>query len=347
MPRFRYLCDPLFLVGCAAYAVNRWLVKPHLAAEFVQFYFNDLWLIPCALPPVLWLHRRLNLRSHDDLPSISEIAWHLVMWSVICEWIGPEFVSHTSGDWMDVVAYTSGAVLAGLWWQGRSWFKHSNAQSFDRLAPIYRWMEVVLAGGKLHRCRTAYLKHIPAPQTILMLGEGHGRSLIECRRQFPAAHITCVDSSQGMIAQARHHLQRHGLDAAAVQFIHTDVLTWTPPSGAYDLIVTHFFLDCFRPDQLDVLMPKLASASAPHAHWLIADFQLAKSGWRRLRSRLILWGMYRFFRVATRLPARELTPPDPFMLKAGFSPLLRVETEWSLLKSEWWRRSASPPLHQD
>jgi len=294
MPRFRYLRDPLCLFGCMAYAVNRWLVKPHVTAEFVQFYFDDLWLIPCALPPVLWLHSRLHLRSHDDLPSISEITWHFVLWSVICEWIGPKLVSHAAGDSMDVIAYTCGALLACLWWPGRSWFKHSHAHGFDRLAPIYRWMEAILAGGKLHRCRTAYLKHIPAPQTILMLGEGHGRSLVECRRQFPAAYITCVDSSQRMIAQARQNLFRHGLATDSVEFINTDALTWTPKPGAYDLIVTHFFLDCFRPDQLDVLVPKLASAGAPHAHWLIADFQVAKTGWRRLRSRLILWGCIDF-----------------------------------------------------
>ncbi len=210
--------------------------------------------------------------------------------------------------------------------------------NFDRLAPIYRWMETLLAGGKLQRCRTAFLKHIPAAQTILILGEGHGRSLVECRRQFPSAHITCVDSSQGMIAQARRNLTRHGFDVDLVEFIHADVLAWKPPTGVYDLIVTHFFLDCFRADQLDILVPKLASAAVPHASWLIADFQVAKSGWRRLRSRMILWGLYRFFRVATGLPAQELTEPDPFMRKAGFSPLLCLETEWGLLRSECWRR---------
>ena len=55
MPRFRYLGDPLFLTGCAAYAGNRWLIKPVIAWPFLQGHFNDLWLIPCALPPVLWL----------------------------------------------------------------------------------------------------------------------------------------------------------------------------------------------------------------------------------------------------------------------------------------------------
>src|SRR5439155_22241467 len=33
--------------------------------------------------------------------------------------------------------------------------------SFDTLAPHYRWMEFILAGKKLQRCRTAFLDEIP------------------------------------------------------------------------------------------------------------------------------------------------------------------------------------------
>ena len=121
MRRFRYLRDPLFLTGCAAYAINRWLIKPHVHTGFFHSHFNDLWLIPCALPPILWLHRRLGLRSHDHAPTFSEITLHLVFWSALFEWIGPKFVSHTTGDPVDVLAYVVGAILAGLWWHRERW----------------------------------------------------------------------------------------------------------------------------------------------------------------------------------------------------------------------------------
>jgi hypothetical protein len=116
MRRFRYLGDPLFLIGCASYAVNRCLIKPHVHTGFLHSHFNDLWLIPCALPPILWLHRRLGLRPHDHAPTLSEITPHLVFWSALFEWIGPKFVAHTTGDPADVLAYAVGAMLAGLWW---------------------------------------------------------------------------------------------------------------------------------------------------------------------------------------------------------------------------------------
>ena len=115
MPRFRHLHDPLFLTGWLAYGINRCLIKPQAAPGFMMFHFNDLWLIPCALPPVLWLHQRLGLRPQDAPPQPGEIAGHLVFWSLLFEWIIPQ-VTHAEGDPADVAAYAAGAVIAGVWW---------------------------------------------------------------------------------------------------------------------------------------------------------------------------------------------------------------------------------------
>lgn len=116
MKRFHYCRDPLFIIGCVAYAVNRWIVKPHTANSFLHGYFNDLWLIPCALPPILWLHRRLRLRTDDSYPHLSEIVLHFAFWSVLFEYLGPKLMPHTVGDPLDVLAYAAGAIVAGIWW---------------------------------------------------------------------------------------------------------------------------------------------------------------------------------------------------------------------------------------
>jgi ubiquinone/menaquinone biosynthesis C-methylase UbiE len=208
--------------------------------------------------------------------------------------------------------------------------------SFDLLAPYYPGMEMVLAGGKLHRCRTAFLDQIPPPSKILLPGEGHGRTLLECCRRFPWAHITYVDASQGMLAQARGQLARQQLPAGQVEFILADLTTWTPPAKTYDLIITHFVLDCFRPEELAQLIPRLATAATPKATWLLADFQIPPAGLPRLRSRLIIWSLYVFFRIVARLPAHQLTPPDPYLQRAGFTRHRRIESEWGLLHSDWW-----------
>ncbi|MGN6555809.1 MAG: hypothetical protein ACTHLW_19045 [Verrucomicrobiota bacterium] len=125
MPVFRYLRDPLFLISCAAYALNRWWLKPHLHSAFLHSHFNDLLLIPCALPPVLLAQRWLKLRSHDGPPQVGEIVFQLVAWSILFEWIGPHIMRHTTGDPWDAVAYAVGGLLAGLWWQRHQWLPQS------------------------------------------------------------------------------------------------------------------------------------------------------------------------------------------------------------------------------
>ena len=218
--------------------------------------------------------------------------------------------------------------------------------SFDRIAPYYRWMELILAGGKLHRCRTAFLGQIPTPKNILLLGEGHGRSLVEYRRRFAEAKITCLDASAAMLTQSRQNLIRNNLDANGVKFIHDDVLNWVPPPSPYDLVVTNFFLDCFRPDQLESIISKVAACSTPDANWLIADFKMPPDGWRRARSRIILSLLYAFFRAVTRLSARKLTRPDLILLKHGFALRDRIDIEWGLFHSDWWRKKNSTTLSQ-
>jgi hypothetical protein len=114
--RFRYLRDPLFLFACAAYALNRFVLKPHFPAPFLHNWFNDSLLIPCALPPLLLAHRWLGLRKHDATPSVIEVAAHVIGWSALFELIGPHIMRGTTGDPWDVVAYCTGAVAALLCW---------------------------------------------------------------------------------------------------------------------------------------------------------------------------------------------------------------------------------------
>jgi hypothetical protein len=61
----------------------------------------------------------LGLRGDDGFPRFSEIALHLVFWSVLFEYIGRKIMPHVVGDPLDVLAYTVGAVVAGLWWHRR------------------------------------------------------------------------------------------------------------------------------------------------------------------------------------------------------------------------------------
>ena len=207
--------------------------------------------------------------------------------------------------------------------------------SFDRLAPFYRAMEFCTAGGKLQRCRTAFLGEIPLPCRILLAGEGHGRFLPECVRRFPEAEIVMVDISARMLEIARSKVA-----SDHVEFIHADFLEWDAPHDRFDLIVTNFFLDCFPPDQLALVISKLGKLATPEAQWLLADFEIAPTPLAGWRGRVILAMLYAFFRIVTGLKARSLVPPEGDLEKAGFTRHQRRTYDWGLLKSEWWRRSS-------
>jgi ubiquinone/menaquinone biosynthesis C-methylase UbiE len=215
-------------------------------------------------------------------------------------------------------------------------------RSFDLLAPHYRWMECVLAGRKLQSCRTRFLDELASARNVLLLGEGNGRFLSELLQRNPAATITCVDASRGMQAAARRRLTKNRFDLSRVTFLHRDALDCDLHPNQYDAIATHFFLDCFTPEQLQQLTQRIARWATPDARWILSDFQRPDRGPKRWRAEAILALMYIFFRAATRLPARKLTEPRPYLERSGFRLARRAVTEWGLLYTELWRKCPDP-----
>ncbi len=332
MRRFRYGLDPLCVLSCAVYAVERWIIRPHTAAVFWHSYSTDYLLIPAALPLLLWIYRRLGLRPDDAWPAWSEIALYFVVWSVAAEAVAPHLFRSAVGDWYDVLAYAVGAAIAGCWWTLAA------RPGFDVLAPHYTWMEKLLAGPRLQRCRTTWLDGVADRRNILVAGLGHGPVLRELLARSPHAHVTCVDASAGMLAAAEKRAYRAGLDMPRLTFVHAVLPDWQPPAGRYDAIVTNFFLDCFGGDELRAVIGVLAGASAPGARWVVADFAVPPRGLARWRARLVHALMYAFFRVVTGLGAVRLTAPDKLLAAQGFALAGRRTSEWGLLQADLWVR---------
>ncbi|MFZ1220130.1 MAG: class I SAM-dependent methyltransferase, partial [Chthoniobacterales bacterium] len=180
------------------------------------------------------------------------------------------------------------------------------------------------------------LAEIQAPRRALIVGEGNGRFLLELLRAHPNAKIDCVDASGRMLSLGRQRLE--GDDADRVQFLQRDLLAWTPAAARYDLIVTHFFLDCFLETELAEIVARLSQAATADAEWLLADFRIPAKGFARLRARVWLAVMYRFFRLTARIEANELVDPAPFLQAAGFVPMQERLFRGGILKSQLWRR---------
>ena len=211
--------------------------------------------------------------------------------------------------------------------------------SFDPVATSYQTLERMAFGDSLHRCRIACLDEIGPPGRTMLVGEGNGRFLCELLRRYPDVEIDCVDSSWTMLQLARDRVEAQlhsGLKR--VRFLHHDIKTWDCPEHRYDLVVTHFFLDCFPEPVVAGIIEKLAHAATAGATWLLADFRVPQNRLARLHASVWLRAMYLFFRITTRIEARRLADLNPFLRAQGFDLDRQHLFRSGMLKSELWRR---------
>jgi SAM-dependent methyltransferase len=215
--------------------------------------------------------------------------------------------------------------------------------SFDRLAAHYRWIEVLCFGNALQRARTHWLKEIPRPSRALIIGEGNGRFLCELLRAYPDARVDCVDASASMLRITRGRVERlYPESLNHVRFLQRDILQWLP-AGDYDLLVTHFVLDCFRRSELQLIISKLAAAACPGAVWLLADFALPSQSVARLHAQAWLRTMYAFFRLAAGISAHRLADPTSFLVGHNLAPIQSICWRWGMIKSQLWQERLPVP----
>jgi ubiquinone/menaquinone biosynthesis C-methylase UbiE len=213
--------------------------------------------------------------------------------------------------------------------------------SFDAIAPWYRTLETIAFGNALQRARVACLDEIGLPIRALIVGEGDGRFLSDLLRTHPEIEVDCVDASARMLRLAQQRVERESpRRLGRVRFLHQDITSWEPGPATYDLIVTHFFLDCFPEKQVAEIVMKLRGGATENAIWLLADFRLPPNGFARLRAKTWLALMYRFFRYTAGIEANELVDPSPFLRAAGFVPVRQRIFRSGILKSEAWRNSS-------
>ena len=213
----------------------------------------------------------------------------------------------------------------------------------DGLARWYRWLEYAGWGRELERRREQFLPEVADARRVLMLGEGDGRFLAAFLKSNPRAEVDYVDLSARMLALAAQRARTTpgtGDVTSRARFHHADARTWPLPSaGVYDLVVTHFFLDCFTTEQLPPLLDRLASSTTPRARWIVSEFHQPTRGLAAWRAFLWITALYGFFRLATGLRVRALPVHRPALQALGFRLERAVTADAGLLVSELWQRS--------
>jgi hypothetical protein len=87
-----------------------------LGLPFLHSHFDDLLLMPTALPVVLWIQRLTGLRKHDLPPTWPEMFSHLAIWSVMRKVVGPFYYHIGVADPLDILFFAAGGCTACLWW---------------------------------------------------------------------------------------------------------------------------------------------------------------------------------------------------------------------------------------
>ncbi len=205
----------------------------------------------------------------------------------------------------------------------------------DRIARWYRLCEYLIFGRGLERRRFEYLERLSGTRNALLLGDGDGRFTAEFVKRNPLAQVDSVELSPRMLALAQARLRTLKPDSELVRFFLADART-IHLECQYDLIVTHFFLDCFTAAELQVLLARISQHCSPGAKWIVSEFSLPDSGLRRVAAAALIRIMYFFFRITTGLKVNRLPEYAPVLKDNGFRIIHRCSTAGGLLVSELW-----------
>jgi SAM-dependent methyltransferase len=210
--------------------------------------------------------------------------------------------------------------------------------NFDRIARAYRWLEYLSFGRVLERCRFYQLDHIRDRRDALVIGDGDGRFLARLLRQNPQMHAEAVDLSPVMLNLLAERAA--AINASDRLTVHCEDARELSPSGKYDLVATHFFLDCLTTEEVRTLAERLRPHLVSGAVWIVSDFAIPR-GAAGLPARAIVSFLYTAFRLLTGLQVNSLPRYDEALKEAGLSLTDRREWLGGMLFSELWQAEAT------
>lgn len=212
---------------------------------------------------------------------------------------------------------------------------------FNPLARLYKWMEFSTFGPFLSLTRNAFLEQFTQARRALVLGDGDGRFTANLLRVNSTVSVDAVDAGSAMLDSLLRRAHPH---ADRVRVHLADARTWQTPAPVlgrpYDLIATHFFLDCLTTPEVKALAVKLRGAASPSALWVVSEFAVPEGWFGQFIARPIVATLYFCFGLLTGLAVRSLPDHRAALGEAGFFLLKRKTRLGGLLIAELW--SACP-----
>lgn len=187
---------------------------------------------------------------------------------------------------------------------------------FDRIAPYYDFLARLVFGKSIVRTQTYFLDQIPDRATVLILGGGTGWILNEIMCQTEVSRIWYIDASHAMVRKAKEK----NVHAETIQFI-VGALQDLPSEIRFDVVITNFYLDLFTDDHVRNIIHDVKGRLNQKGYWLVSDFVNSSNRWHRL----LLWSMYRFFKIVCRIETAKL--PSWELLLEG-TQLLKLKEKY-------------------
>ena len=184
------------------------------------------------------------------------------------------------------------------------------AKGFDFLVPFYDVLARLFIGKSIIISQLYFLKRFKECNHLLIVGGGSGWLLDFLCRECPDVSIDYIDVSTGMLNRAKKRLRdNHRINF--IQGTEDDI-----PDRLYDGVITNFYLDMFDEKSLNLVIGKVKRSLAKSAFWVVTDFVIARRG-----HEVMVWWMYRFFRIIARIEATRL-PDWQRQMKVAGSELL-------------------------
>lgn len=219
-----------------------------------------------------------------------------------------------------------------------------SAANFNGLARVYRWLEIFTFGPWLQRCRVAFLGELAECRDALVIGDGDGRFTAALLNSNDSLQVDAVDISFAMLVAL---LCQAGHNADRVRTLCADARTWEMANPPYDLVATHFFLDCLTGQEVGELASRLRPNLAPDALWVVSEFAIPEGWFGRFVARPVVWLLYLSFGILTGLNVRALPDHATALRVAGFRLNRRRTWLGGLLVSELWSAGPKPAIENE
>jgi len=204
--------------------------------------------------------------------------------------------------------------------------KNRIASGFDFLAPFYDVLARFVIGKNIVNAQLHFLRSFKECNHILILGGGSGWILEPLCAACPDLQIDYIELSLKMINAAEKNSGKNGY-VNFIQGTENDI-----PNRLYDGVITNFYLDMFEEKSLNSVIDKVRKSLTSSSLWVVTDF-VDGSTWNKM----MLWLMYRFFRIIAWIEATHLPDWQNEMIHAGFTLSDSKKFKNGFIKSNLYR----------